>query len=310
MEWREARAIFGGRGTSMTFWKPVRRFVLSLSLVTAPLVLQASEPLVIRHSFFDTRDSKQLSYKGEVLSLLLEKSKAKYGPYVLERREMPGWSQSRSYAELERGNLDLIASQTNETREKTSIPIRYCLYKGLLGVRVGMGTADMVRELNHITTWEQLKEISLGQVFDWPDYAIQSEAGLRVLRLPELNSSITRMKMGTFQLMPLGVVEVGPVAKRNNLSTISNWAIAYPTAYYFFVSKARPELAERLNYGFEVAIKDQSFEQLFAKRIGPLVAGAELEKRKVFYIKNPYLPQSTPLDRKELWHPIAQVHLL
>ncbi len=294
----------------MTRWTLPLRLLLLLSIMAATLGVQAAEPLVIRHNFFDTKDANQLSYKGEVLTLLLEKSKAKYGPYVLQKKELPGWSQSRAYSELERGNLDLIASQTSESREKTSIPIRYCLYKGLLGVRVGMGTKDVVQELDHITTWDQLKDITLGQVFDWPDFAIQSEAGLRVLRLPELNSSITRMKMGTFQLMPLGVVEVGPVAKRNNLSTISTWAIAYPTAYYFFVSKARPELAERLKFGFELALKDHSFEQLFAKRIGPLVAAAELEKRKIFYLKNPYLPKDTPLERKELWHPIAQAHLL
>lgn len=293
----------------MTTRKRFLPLLWALWLAAAPVGLQAAEPLVIRHNFFDTKDATQLSYKGEVLALILEKSKALYGPYVLEKKELPGWSQSRAYAELERGNLDVVASQTSESREKTSIPIRYCLYRGLLGMRVAMGTTEVVRELDRITTWEELKEVTLGQVFDWPDFAIQSDAGLRVLRLPELSSSITRMKMGTFQLMPLGIVEVGPVAKRNNLSTISTWAIAYPTAYYFFVSKARPELAERLKYGFEVALKDRSFEQLFASRIGPLVAAAELEKRKIFYIKNPYLPQETPLERKELWHPIAHAYL-
>ncbi len=286
------------------------RLLAVCSMLAAPLGAQAQEPLRIRHNFYDTEDASQLSYKGEVLTLLLEKSKARYGPYVLEKKEITGWSQNRAFAELERGSLDLISSQTNESRESTSIPIRYCLYKGLLGVRVGMGTPAMVQQLDRISTWDELKDVTLGQVFDWPDFAIQSEAGLRVLRLPELNSSIARMKMGTFQLMPLGVVEVEPVAKRSHLSTISTWAIAYPTAYYFFVSKTRPELAERLNYGFEQALKDRSFDQLFAKRMGPLVAAAGLDKRKIFYIKNPYLPKATPLERKQLWHPIVQAHLL
>lgn len=292
----------------MTFWKLPLRFLLSLSIWATPWVLHAAEPLVIRHNLLDSKDARQISYKVEVLTLLLEKSKARYGPYVLENKGRSGWSKSRAYSELERGNLDLVSSQTSESLEKTHIPIRYCLYKGLLGVRVGMGTKGVVQALNHITTWDELKDVKLGQVFDWPDYAIQSDAGLRVLSLPELSSSIERMKMGTFQLLPLGAVEVGPVAKRNNLATISNWAIAYPTAYYFFVSKARPELAERLSYGFELALKDKSFEQLFTKRIGPQVASAGLEKRKIFYIKNHHLPKDTPLTRKELWHPIAQAH--
>ena len=269
----------------------------------------AAEPLLVRHNFFVTPDSQELNYKGEVLTLLLEKSKARYGPYTMKKGAQIGWSQNRAYAELERGNLDLIASMTNETRERSSIPIRYCLYKGLLGLRIGMGSYERVRELDRLTTWEELKLVRLGQVFDWPDYAIQTDAGLNVLRLSESASSLPRLKLGTFDLMPLGIVEAKPVAERNGFALVSTWAIAYPTAYYFFVSKKRPELAERLAYGFELAVKDRSFEQLFDKRIAPLIAEAGLEKRKIFYIKNSYLPKETPLDRKELWHPLTQGQL-
>ncbi len=281
------------------------RWLGALAMTLASGWVAAAEPLVVRHNFFVTPDSQQLNYKGEVLSLLLEKSKARYGPYVLQKGDQVGWSQNRAYAELERGKLDLIASMTNEAREKSGIPIRYCLYKGLLGMRVGMGTHERVRELDRINTWEELKQVRLGQVFDWPDYAIQTDAGLNVLRLSESASSIPRLKLGTFDLMPLGIVEAGPIAKRNDLALVSTWVIAYPTAYYFFVSKKRPELAERLTYGFEQAIKDQSFEQLFDKRIAPLIADAGLEKRKIFYLKNAYLPKDTPLDRKELWHALT-----
>ena len=270
---------------------------------------RAAGPLVVRHNFFAEGDTGQLNYKGEVLALLLEKSKARFGPYVLQRKELAGWSQNRIFAELERGNLDVVSAQTSEDRERVGTPIRYCLYKGLLGVRIGMGTQKVVQQLDDISTWDALAQVTLGQVFDWPDYAIQTDAGLRVLRLPDFTSSIHRMKLGTFQLLPLGVVEIAPIAKRHNLSTISTWAIAYPTAYYFFVSKASPELAERLNYGFEMALKDRSFEQLFAKRIGPRLASAGLDKRKIFYIKNPSLPKDTPVNRKELWHPIVLAHL-
>ncbi len=269
----------------------------------------AAAPLLVRHDFFVSAGSNTLNYKGEVLTLLLEKSKGRYGPYVTQRIDQRGWSKNRAYAELERGNLDLITSMTEESREETSIPIRYCLYKGLLGVRIGMGTPERVHQLDQLRTWDELKEVRLGQVFYWPDFTIQTDAGLKVLRLTEMTASLQRLKLGTFDLLPLGVVEVEPIAKQNNLALISTWAIAYPTAYYFFVSKKRPELAERLAYGFEQAIKDRSFDQLFAKRIGPLIADMNLEKRKIFYLQNALLPKATPLDRKELWHPIVRDHL-
>jgi hypothetical protein len=202
-----------------------------------------------------------------------------------------------------------MTSMTSEARELAGIPIRYCLYKGLLGIRIGMGTQAAVAELDRIQSREELNRVKLGGVFDWPDYAIQSDAGLQVMRLTDVASSIPRLKLGTFQLLPLGVVEVAPIAKKYELQTVSTWAIAYPTAYYFFVSKARPELAERLEYGFEQAIKDRSFDQLFSKRIGPLIAATSLERRKLFYIRNPYLPKATPLARKELWHPLVNSSL-
>jgi hypothetical protein len=268
-------------------------------------VAQAAEPLVVRHNFFIDQNSTTLNYKGEVLALILERSKAKYGPYVMKKGAQKDWSQSQSYQQLEKGTIDLMSSMTNYAREQSGLPVRYCLYKGLLGVRIGMGTSATVATLDGLQTREELNKVKLGQVFDWPDYDIQTEAGLQVVRLTSVASSIEPLKTGTFHLLPLGIVEVAPIAKKYDLKTVSTWAIAYPTAYYFFVSKQRPELAKRLEYGFEQAIKDHSFDQLFAKRMGPLIAAADLDHRKLFHIRNPYLPKATPLARKELWHPLV-----
>lgn len=281
-----------------------RRLRVAVVLALNATLAAAVEPTTVRHNFFRDEDSQTLNYKGEVLALILEKSKSRYGPYVLEKGNQQTWSQSRSYNALEHGDLDLIASQTSMEREKSSLPVRYCLYKGLLGIRIGMGTAPTVDALNRLSTRQELNQVKLGQVFDWPDYAIQTAAGLQVERLTSIDSSIPRLRSGTFQLLPLGIVEVEPIARKYDLKTISGWAIAYPTAYYFFVSKKRPELAKRLEYGFEQAIRDRSFDRLFARRIEPLIADSGLEHRKLFRIPNPLLPPATPLSRKELWHPL------
>ena len=283
--------------------------LLRAALMVFPLCASAAEPLVVRHNFYVDQNSETLNYKGEVLALVLEKSKARYGPYVMKKVDLKDWSQSRAYNQLEHGQLDLISSMTSEAREKSGLPIRFCLYKGLLGIRIGMGSETSVAAFDQIQTRDQLNKVKLGQVFDWPDYAIQSHAGLQVLSLSSVASSIPRLKLGSFDLLPLGIVEVAPIAKQHGLKMVSTWAIAYPTAYYFFVNKNRPELAERMVYGFEQAIKDHSFDRLFFKRIGPLVAEAGLTNWKMFYIRNPYLPKATPLERKELWDPLVNGRL-
>lgn len=275
---------------------------LSWSLVWLGASCQAA-PLLVRHNLYVSADSNTLNYKGEVLALLLEKSKAKYGPYTLQRNMQLGWSQSRAYSRLEQDELDVMATMTSVERERVAIPVRYCLYKGLLGIRVGMGSAEAVRVAESVQTMDQLKKVSVGAVFDWPDYLIMRDAGLNVVRLGDLPSSFGRLQANSFQLLPLGIVEVGPIAQRNQLATVASWAIAYPTAYYLFVSKKRPELAERLNYGFELAIKDKSFDRLFERHIGPQLQAQGLERRTLIYLKNPKLPPETPLQRRELWHP-------
>ncbi len=293
---------------------PLRAMGLRLLLLFFPAMLLCAvsakaagtaAPLVVRHNLYEAADSQVLNYRGEILQLVLEKSRAKYGPYVLENGHKKGWGQTRIFNQLELGNLDVVASMTNDERESKAIPVRYCLYKGLLGVRIGLGNKENVTKFNSIRTREELDQIEMGQVFDWPDYSIQRDAGLKVLSLPDLPSSLNRLKIGSFQLMPMGVVEVNAIAKNNDLFTVSNWALAYPTAYYFFVGKQHPELAQRLAYGFEQAIRDHSFDALFSKRMEPLIQAAGLGNRKLFFLKNPYLPARTPLERKELWHPLV-----
>lgn len=265
----------------------------------------AAEAMRVRRSVPGQLNSSEQLYQGEVLELLLEKSKAKYGPYRLERMVTRGMTQSRVFRELQAGRLDVTTSMTDETREDMAIPLRYCLYRGLLGVRIGMGLPATVEALDKIQTREELNQIELGQVFDWPDYTVQHDAGLKVTRLSDFNAGVKRVQEGSLPLMPLGIVEVAPIAKARGLATISSWAIAYPTAYYIFVSKNRPELAERLQYGFELALKDKSFDALFNKRIGSQLTAAGLDKRRMFYLPNPYLPKATPMERKELWHPLV-----
>ncbi|OYU46500.1 MAG: hypothetical protein CFE44_01845, partial [Burkholderiales bacterium PBB4] len=115
----------------MTTGRLLRGLIAALGTFFASWLCWAADaPMVVRHNFFASEYSSLLNYKGEVLTLLLEKSKDRYGSYVLEKGPQMGWSQNRAHRELSLGHLDLISSMTNETREATGIPIRYCLYKG------------------------------------------------------------------------------------------------------------------------------------------------------------------------------------
>lgn len=122
----------------------LQRLAVALAALPVCAGVQASEPLTIRHNFFADGDSSQLSDKGEVLQLLLEK------------KELPGWSQNRAFAKLDRGNLDVISSQTHEAREESGPAIPYCLHKGLLGtldlLRLGMVEVPPIAKRQDLAT--------------------------------------------------------------------------------------------------------------------------------------------------------------
>src|SRR5690606_19354232 len=84
----------------------------------------------------------------------------------------------------------------------------------------------------------------------------------------------------------------------------TNIALVYPTAFYTFVGKNNEELAELIETGLEMAIKDGSFGTLFNSYLLPLVEKAGLKKRKIFRISHPSLPAKTPPARPELWFDI------
>ena len=289
-----------------TFPAPVdalrRRHLLALAMggpVGWPAA-RASAP-VIRHSLRPMADGR-LSYREEVLRLLLEKARPRFGDCELQFTGLV--PQARAFSELENGRLDLCAAMTDVDRERRAVPVRYCLYRGLLGLRVGLGLPETVKRLDSVDSLEALRAVRFGLVQDWPDYAIQRAAGLQVVRLATVSSGVARLRLGGFDLLPVGAVEADDVALEFELAKVWRWGLIYPTAFYFFVSPQQPQLAERLKHGFEVALHDGSFDALFGRFVEPTLHAMRVSQRQLFKFPNPLLPSATPLGRAELWHPL------
>jgi hypothetical protein len=77
--------------------------------------------------------------------------------------------------------------------------------------------------------------------------------------------------------------------------------IHYPAAVYFFVSRAHPELAETVRLGLYRAIESGKFDRLFYGHFAEAIEQARLSHRQVIELRNPLLPESTPLQNERLW---------
>jgi GR25 family glycosyltransferase involved in LPS biosynthesis len=81
-------------------------------------------------------------------------------------------------------------------------------------------------------------------------------------------------------------------------------AIHYPAAGYIFTNKKNKKLYDRLERGFRMAVDDGSFDTLFYNHpdMKTVLEKANLKNRRIFELKNPLLPEETPLNDKRLWY--------
>ena len=193
---------------------------------------------------------------------------------------------------------------TRELEERLH-PIRYPLFKGLLGHRIFVIRQGDQHLFDQIETLEQLRQIKLGQGRVWSDTQILEAAGMRVVKTNAYENLFPMLEGGRFDAFPRGASEpwVELVQWENlNLTVEKKLAIVYPMPAYFFVSKDNITLARDIEIGFEKAIKDGSFDKIFFAdtEIQKVLSLANLANRRLFRINNPFLSPKTPLDRQEL----------
>ncbi|WP_273595812.1 type 2 periplasmic-binding domain-containing protein [Roseateles koreensis] len=281
--------------------------------LTAAQAEAATEPLLVKHSFSQQQNATVISYELAVLTLLLDKTVATHGPYRLQAS--PVVTQKRAFLELASGSVSILSSMTSREREAQSIPVRACLYRGLLGVRLPVVLKSRhaeLDELSHLDDEAELrKRLSVGQVSDWPDAHILSSNGWHVERLPRLSTFPEMLKRQRIDVFPLGAVEVYPIVDAlPDLTVLDTWLIAYPSAYYFFVSPQQPALAQRLRAAWDMVLADGSFDAMFEQWVGPQLRHSQLSQRRWLILKNPDLPEATPLRDGRLWHPLVRQRLL
>jgi hypothetical protein len=213
--------------------------------------------------------------------------------------------QGRALAMLASGQgMDVVWSMTSKDREATLLPIRIPIYKGLIGWRIPLIRASDLGQFRTVRDLGGLRKLSAGQGHDWPDTDILRSNGIPVFGSPRYDSLFRMLVSSRFDYFPRSVVEIWDEARNHAAEGIAvdpYVVIHYPTAFYYFVNRNNPQLAETIRKGLEAAIADGSFDKLFVEHHTRALEKAALEERTVIELNNPLLPPETPLGRRELW---------
>ncbi|MFZ5841381.1 MAG: amino acid ABC transporter substrate-binding protein [Pseudomonadota bacterium] len=251
-------------------------------------------------------DSPRYAEYIELLRTALDRTRKDYGEYRLQpaAQEM---NESRFLIEARTGErINLVWSATSIEKEKTLIPVRIPLGKGLLGFRIGIIRAGNQQRFDNVETVADLQQFEFGLGHGWGDVGIYKAAGLRV-QLAPYEDLFSMTAMGRFDYFSRGVNEIfseleAQKSKTPTLTIEQRLLLHYPYPFYFFVTPTDPDLAKRIENGLERMLSDGSFDEIFYKHNSRAIKLANMGKRRIIELKNPTLPPETPLSDKRLWY--------
>ncbi len=282
-----------GRVSYSSFWR--LRLILLLSLLLSANL--RAETISLAET-----DTTIGEYATGLIKLALSYSSNRY-----DYNEFSGdYAEARLFAEVESGNISVLWAATNEEKEKLLHPIRFPMFKGLLGHRIFIIPEGRQAYFDDIETFDDLKRITFGQGRTWPDTRILEHNGLYVEKVNRYNNLFHMVEGGRFDAFPRGVQEPwSEIASRPelHLTVEKNLMLIYKLPFYFFVRSSTDQFTIDLTEGLEKALNDGSFNTYFfsAPLIKDVLAKSNLKHRKYFNLENPILPKDTPLERKEYW---------
>lgn len=238
----------------------------------------------------------------ELLHLIFEKQKIALDLQYFEQHI----SQARALREIsEDNNIDLTWSVTSIKRETELLPIRIPIYRGLIGWRIFLIRKDEQHIFDTIKTKNDLSKYIGVQRFDWTDFSVLKANELLVegnFSFEQLSRAISG---GVADYFPRSVLEIGKEIDREinkDLSIEKKILIKYPSADFFFVSKNNTKLQEIIKLGFEQALVDGTYMELFQRHFGDSLVKLSLDSRTIIELNNPYFPQRSSKINRKYWH--------
>ena len=275
---------------------------LTLALILTLALSAAATARTVVYPRAETDVDERDRYPVQLLKLALRKADAddELKPHAVFMLQV------RALREVEQqSGLDIVWTMTSREREQALLPIRIPIDRGLLGWRLLLVQPARAPAFAAMARLDDLKPLRGGQGADWPDTAILRDAGLQIDESARYGDLFQKLAAGRIDYFPRSVQEIWGELENHRAEGFvvePTLALHYPTAMYFFVNKRDTQLAADIRKGLDIALRDGSFEALFAQNFGTVLQRSRLGQRRIIEMKNPLLPAETPLADTRLWY--------
>lgn len=272
-------------------------WLIFLSLLVSQAFATAT-PLTIKHY----QSNHRYAFGHELLELAL--SKVNEG-YTIETHPNESINEARGESMLRQGLFDVQWLSYTKARASDFIVIRIPIYRGILGLRLLLVSKAKQHALDHVKSLTDLQAFTGGHGTHWGDLSVYSANNLPVYTYPVYEPLFLQLANHRFDYFHRGLNEIWKEQSRHKdtLVVADNIMLYYPHPIYFMINKNKPELAQHIQQGLEVALKDGSYRDLFDKHHGEDIVKGALTKRTRITLINPELPNDTPPIDTHWWLP-------
>ncbi|RLW59044.1 MAG: hypothetical protein B6D70_12710 [gamma proteobacterium symbiont of Stewartia floridana] len=254
-----------------------------------------------------TKDDTRQGYHIELLSLALEKTVDKYGPYRLV--PAPVMNAARSMSSV-RDNLYpnfFVNEQVTAKRLEELGYVPFPIHMGIIGYRVFFVSPKAKQKINKAISLEQLKKFSIGQGLGWGDIEILKSNEFTVIVANNYEGLFEMVASNRIDLLARGVNEVmgefDTFKRQIDLQLDESVAIYYPLPRYFFTHPSNETAIQRVTEGLFAAYEDGSLLRLWEKYYLDSVSRVNLSERVIFKLDNPFIEGIDKSYEKYLYKP-------
>ncbi len=233
----------------------------------------------------------------QLLIKALDVTKAEYGDYELIASEP--MEQGRVIRFLAQSpHIDVAVFGPNKFRETAAIPVRFPVTGTLLSYRVCLIQQGKQSLFNGIANLDQLvkSKLVIGQHQDWPDTSIMEANGLTLWKSTKYAILFDQLSVGRFDCFSRGANEIVQELQTHpnkGLAIEDNMLIYYPFPLFYFVNKANPKLAERIELGLNRVYQSGEYNKMFSDQFGAALTQLHLAQRNAIELTNPQLTKET-----------------
>jgi ABC-type amino acid transport substrate-binding protein len=282
--------------------------VVCLGLWLALAAGRAAEPMRYLYNAPESGLDKRYLYHWKILRTALDKTAAKYGPYVMEAAGT--MTERRQAYELEHatGKLTVMYLGTTPEMEKALLPIRIPVDKNLGGYCVFLIRKENQPRFNAVRTIDDLRQFKFGLGQGWIDVDILRSNRFDVVTASCYDCLFEMVENRRSDLALRGAIEVLDEYEQRkqampDLNIEPDILFYYAMPMYFWFSKTDEgkRLAARAEEGMRAMINDGTYDKIFTEYQDYKIQRLRLKERRLFAIANPLLGPETPFAEKRLW---------